>query len=206
MRLMRMLPFLALLSAALGAEIPLPAPRIEGGKPLMEALRLRRTIRDFSAKPLPPAVLSNLLWAAFGVNRADGGRTAPSAWNQQEIDIYVFTETGVFLFDAKPHQLRPVLSGDRRLWSGADEFARAAAVTLVLVADLAKAQKSEAKDRLYYSYAHTGYISQNVYLFCASEGLGTVAHDAADKSELARRLNLRPDQRVILSQAVGYPK
>jgi nitroreductase len=203
---MRMVALLALLGAAWGAELHLPPPRMDGGKPLMEALRLRRTVRDFSAKPLSPQVISDLLWAAFGVNRADGGRTAPSAWNQQEIDIYVFTEQGVFLFDAKPHRLSLVLTGDRREWTGADEFARDAPLTLVFVADLVKAEKSEAKDRLFYAYADAGYISQNVYLFCASEGFGTVVHDAADKAELARKMKLRPDQRIVLSQAVGYPK
>jgi nitroreductase len=206
MRVMRMVALWALLGAALGAELNLPAPRTQGGKPLMEALRLRRTVRDFSAKPLPPQVISDLLWAAFGLNRADGGRTAPSAWNQQEIDIYVFTQDGFFFFDAKPHRLLPLLSGDRRAWTGADEFARAAPLTLVFVADLVKAEKSEAEDRLFYAYADAGYISQNVYLFCASEGLGTVVHDAAEKAELARKMQLRPHQRILLSQAVGYPK
>jgi hypothetical protein len=165
---MRVVAVAALLTAAWAAEPRLPPPRMQGGKPLMEALRLRRTVREFSPKPLPAQALSDLLWAAFGVNRPSGGRTAPSAWDQREIDIYVFTGAGVFLFEAEPHRLRPLLGGDRREWTGADEFTRAAPVTLVFVADLLKAAKSEASDRLFYAYADAGYVSQNVYLFCAS--------------------------------------
>lgn len=203
---MRVFLILAVLGVAMAQDLTLPAPRRDGGKPLMQALSLRRTVRDFASRDLSPQLLSDLLWAAFGVNRPDGGRTAPSAWNQQEIDLYVFTRSGVSVYDAAHHRLRPVTRGDRRGWTGADAFIRSAPVTLVLVADLAKAGKSEAKDRVMYVYADAGYISQNVYLLCASEGLGTVVHDAADKADLAAKLSLRPDQRVVLSQAVGYPK
>jgi nitroreductase len=195
---------LAAAGAAFSADISLPKARAGGGKPLMQALALRRTVREFRAQALAPQQLSDLLWAAFGINRPDGKRTAPSAWNQQEIDLYVFTSAGVYLYEAKPHALKQVFEGDRRAWAG-KEFA-AAPVTIVYVADLARAQQSEAQDRVVYSALNTGHISQNVYLFCASEGLATVAHDAANKAELAQNLRLRPDQRILLSQAVGWPK
>jgi nitroreductase len=189
---------------AAAADLRLPPARMDGGRPLMQALKLRQTIRDFKNAPLAPQVLSDLLWAAFGINRPDGKRTAPSAWDQQEMDLYVFSADGIYLYDAKPHQLRGIMTGDRREWAGKD-FAQAP-ITIVFVADFARAGKSEPKDRLRYSALHTGFISQNVYLFCASEGLGTVVHDAADRPQLAKRLNLRADQQVILSQAVGWPK
>jgi nitroreductase len=201
---MRLFAGLLLAIAVSAADLKLPAPQTTGGRPLMEALNQRRTTREFRREELPPQVLSNLLWAAFGINRPEGKRTAPSAWNQQEIDLYVFTDAGVFLYDAKPHALRRVFEGDRREWAG-KEFA-SAPVTIVFIADFARAGQSEAKDRLFYSAVNTGYISQNVYLFCASEGLATVAHDAADKAAMAKRLNLRAGQFVILSQAVGYPR
>jgi nitroreductase len=203
---MRVLLLLTVLSVATAQDGKLPAPRKDGGKPLMQSLSLRRTVRDFSSRDISRQVLSDLLWAAFGVNRPDGGRTAPSAWNQQEIDLYVFTSSGVFVYEAAPHSLRLVSLGDRRGWTGPEAFILSAPVSLVFVADLARAGKSEAKDRLVYAYADAGYISQNVYLFCASEGLGTVVHDAADKAALAAKLSLRPDQRIVLSQAIGYPK
>jgi SagB-type dehydrogenase family enzyme len=201
---MRKLAVLLIAISAVAADITLPPPQMEGGLPLHQALKLRRTEREFRADPLTPQMLSNLLWAAFGINRPDGKRTAPSAWNQQEIDLYVFTAEGVYVYDAKAHALKQRAAGDRRAWTG-KEFA-AAPVSLVYVADFDKAGQSEAKDRLVYSALNTGYISQNVYLFCASAGLGTVAHDAANKDELAKHLNLRAGQRVILSQAVGRTK
>lgn len=194
-------------SAALAADIDLPAPQTEGGKPLMQALRLRRSSREFSPEKLSPQVMSNLLWAAFGVNRAHGGRTAPSAHNWQEIDIYVATAEGVFVYEPKPHRLRQVAAGDVRALAGTQDFVAKAPVNLVYAADLAKTGSGEgaADERAQWVAADAGFIGQNVYLFCASEGLATVVRAGVQRPEFAKAAKLRPEQRIILAQTVGYP-
>jgi len=196
------------LAASAGLEtIKLPPPETSGGKPLIDALRLRRSTRDFEPKPLPPRVLSNLLWAAFGINRPDaGGRTAPSAWNQQEIDIYVVMAEAAYLYRPAPHALEPVVAGDWRLLAGTDAFFRQAPVLLLYVADFARTPKTAEADRRYYAAAHAGFIGQNVYLYCASAGLGSVFADSVDKTAMAHKLGLRPEQHITFVQAVGYPK
>ena len=180
--------------------ISLPKPQTEGGKPLMQALNERKSGREFSSEKLPPQVFSNLLWAAWGVNRADGRRTAPSASNRQEIDVYVVTSDGVSLFDAKNHRLEPVAAGDFRAATGGQPFVSQAPLNLVYVADQAKTKSSDT------AYIDTGFISQNVYLYCASEGLSTVVRGSVDRAALAKVLKLRPDQLVTVAQTVGYPK
>ncbi len=196
----------ASLAAQQLAPIRLPAPRTDGGKPLMQALKNRHTSREFSPKKLSEQLLSDLLWAAFGVNRPQSGRrTAPSAWNQQEIDIYVFTSDGVWIYDAAAHLLKPVLPGDHRSETGTGAFAGQAPVSLVYVADYARTPKSRVELKPLYAAVLTGAIGQNVYLFCASEGLAAVIHDSTDDAALGARLGLRPDQQIILAQAVGYP-
>jgi SagB-type dehydrogenase family enzyme len=182
-------------------------PQTEGGMPLMQALSQRKTSREFSTKELPKQVLSNLLWAAFGINRPDSGkRTAPSAMNQQEIDIYVATAQALYLYDAKLHALQPVLTEDIRAKTGGQPFVKDAPVNLVYVADYAKMTRGSDEDRAFYSAADTGFISQNVYLFCASEGLATVVRGYVDRPTLAEAMKLRPDQKIILAQTVGYPE
>lgn len=185
--------------------IKLPAPQTEGGKPLMQALKERKSTRSFSSKELSSQVLSNLLWAAFGINRSDGRRTAPSAVNWQEIDIYVTTTQGCYLYNAKEHSLQPVVPGDIRAATGSQSFVAEAPVNLVYVADFSK-MSGQNEQKAITSGADTGFISQNVYLFCASEGLATVVRGMVDKEALAKALNLRPEQRVTLAQTVGYPK
>jgi SagB-type dehydrogenase family enzyme len=184
----------------------LPKPVMSGGKPLMEVLKNRRSERAFSAKKIEAQALSNLLWAAFGVNRAeDGKRTAPSAFNAREIEIYVATPEGLFLFDPEEHNLKTILKEDVREKMGGQANLKKAPVRLVYVADLSKLTKAKnEEDQLFYAAADTGYISQNVYLFCASEGLGTVVHAMAENEALASTMKLRPDQRIILAQSVGY--
>lgn len=195
------------LVASAQTVIKLPAPRMEGGMPLMQALKERQTIRSFSNKPLPKEVLSNLLWAAFGINRpAENKRTAPSAYDHQEIDLYVFTSEGIFIYDAKPNTLKGIMAGDMRAATGDAEFVRQAPVSLVFVADYARMTKPEASKKLFYAAIDTGFIGQNIYLFCASQSLGTVLHDSTDKPALAAKLGLRADQQIIIAQAVGYPE
>jgi len=187
--------------------IDLPKPQIDQGRPLMQVLKDRASSREFSAEKIPIQVLSNLLWAAFGVNRPDSGkRTAPSARNWQEIDIYVATAEGLYLFDANVHSLQHVMREDIRAMTGTQSFAKEAPVNLVYVADTSKIGGAKPEDRDIYAGADTGHISQNVYLYCASEGLATVIRGSIDRDTLAKVMKLRPDQKVILAQTVGYPK
>jgi len=188
-------------------SIPLAAPQMTGGKPLMQALKERATARAFSPEKLPDQTLSNLLWAAFGINRPDSSRrTAPSAQNWQEIDIYVVAADGVSLYDAKTHSLKPLAPEDIRALAGTQAFVKDAPVTLVFVADYARMGKATTEQKDFFAPADTGYISQNVYLFCASEGLATGVRANMDRPALTKALKLRPEQRIILAQSVGYPK
>ncbi|MGA3162997.1 MAG: SagB/ThcOx family dehydrogenase [Verrucomicrobiota bacterium] len=187
--------------------IQLPKPQMDGGKPLMQALKERKSTRSFSTEKLPDQVLGNMLWAAFGINRPESGhRTAPSAVNWQEIDIYVATADGLYLYDAKGHTLQPVLAEDIRAETGMQPFVKDAPVELVYVADYSRMGKRTDDQKDFYSAADTGFISENAYLFCASEGLATVVRGAVDKAALAKAMKLRPDQKIILAQTVGYPK
>ena len=186
--------------------IPLPKPQMEGGKPLMRALKDRQTSRSFSSEKLSKQILSNLLCAADGVNRPDGKRTAPSAVNWQEIDVYVAMADGLFLYDAKANALQPVLEKDIRETTGKQPFVKDAPLSLVFVADYAKMGDISDADKAMYSAADTGFISQNVYLFCASEGLATGVRGMIPREELAQAMKLRPDQKIVLAQGVGYPK
>ena len=186
--------------------IPLPAPQTEGGKPLMQTLKQRRTTRDLKPDKLPAQVLANLLWAGFGINRPEtGNRTAPSAMNSQEMDLYVALPEGLYLYEAKPHQLKPVLAKDLRAKTSGQAFATNAPVVLIYVADLPRLTKAKPEKREFYAGFDAGCISQNVYLYCASEGLATVVYEL-DRPPLAAAMQLRPEQKIILAQAVGYPK
>ena len=190
-------------------SIKLPDPQTDIGKPLMQVLKARSSSRKFSSEKLPLQVLSNLLWAAFGINRPDSGkRTAPSAVNWQEIDIYVASADGLYRYDAKSHGLDLILKEDIRAQTGVQSFVKKAPVNLVYVADFSKMAKPKVSedDKVLWSAADAGFIGQNVYLFCASEGLATVVRGWIDKPALAKTMKLTPDQRVILSQTVGYPK
>ena len=186
--------------------IKLPPPQTEGGKPLMQALKERKTTRAFSPEKLPDQVLSNLLWAACGVNRPDGRRTAPSAVNWQEIDVYVALAEGLYLYDPKGHTLQPVLADDLRAESGTQPFVKDAPVNLIFVADYARMRGASEADKVFYSAADTGFVSQNVYLFCASEGLATVVRGLVNRAALHETMKLRPEQKIILAQTVGYPE
>ena len=189
------------------APIPLPSPQTDGGMPLMRALSLRATSRAFSPEPLPLQTLSNLLWAAWGINRpAEGKRTAPSARNRQEIDLLVVRADGTFLYDAAANRLVPVAAGDHRAATGAQSFVKDAPVTLVLVADMTRMKGAEKDpEQLQMAWADAGYISQNIYLFCASEGLATGARAWVDRPALAKALGLKEHQVILLAQSVGKP-
>jgi nitroreductase len=200
-----------LVSAWLAAQelvpIQLPAAQTEGGKPLMQALKLRSTSRAFAPDPLPKQTLSNLLWAAWGINRPDAGkRTAPSARNWQETDLYVVMATGAYLYDASANVLKPIASGDLRALTGMQEFVKDAPMTLVFVADTSRMKGSQPDTQQAYAWGDAAFISQNVYLFCASEGLATGVRAMVDRPPLAKALKLGPNQIIAFAQCVGYPK
>jgi SagB-type dehydrogenase family enzyme len=186
--------------------LSLPPPRMEGGMPLMQALKQRQTRREILPRALEPQVLSDLLWAAFGINRPQNDhRTAPSAMNSQEIDVYVALATGVYLYEAKAHRLNPVAAGDHRMKTGGQDFVKTAPVALIYVADHSRMVKAKPEVKEPYSWNDAGYVSQNVYLYCASAGLATVVHELGNRAPLAEVLRLKPEQKLILAQAVGYP-
>jgi hypothetical protein len=199
--------------------IALVKPQADGGKSVLASLVERKTIRNIADKKLPPQVLSDLLWAAFGVNRKEGpgggtGRTAASASNSQEIDVYVAMADGVYLYDGVGHRLLPIVEGDLRakVGRGRRGSGATAPVRLIYVVDLAKFAKAkfqepglkDAEIQKAYYFVDTGLIAGNVYLFAASQGLAAWFHNC-DKPGLTKDLNLGPDQRVLFAQTVGYP-
>jgi SagB-type dehydrogenase family enzyme len=193
-------------TAAASEIIRLPAPRTEGGMPLMLALKARHSSREFSDKSLSLQLLSDLLWAANGVNRPESGkRTAPSAKNMREILVYVTLADGTYLFDPDAHTLRRVVARDLRALAGSQSFVATAPLNLVYVADLSRMDVGDDDKRL-YSAADTGFIAQNVYLYCASAGLATVVRAYVDRQAFAAAVGLPPHQQVMLAQTVGYPK
>jgi len=188
-------------------QIKLPTPQMSGGMPLMQALKERKSTREFSPKQLPAQVLSNMLWAAFGINRPETGRrTAPSSTNYQDIDIYVAAADGLYLYDAKAHALKLVVSDDIRSLTGTQDFVKEASVNLVYVSDFSRLGDSPEDWKYRTARLDTGFISQNVYLFCASEGLATVVRGRVDIPALSKAMKLRPDQKITLAQSVGYLK
>lgn len=205
-----LLPVLLLGAAVYAQEskpIELPKPDTTGGKPLMQALKERQSNREFRPDSLPLPVLSNLLWAACGVNRAESGkRTAPSAMNWQEIDVYVATANGLYLYKPQKHLLETVLAEDIREKTGMQPFVKEAPVNLIYVADYARITHGSDTNRIIFSSADAAFIAQNVYLFCASEGLATVVRGSVDHTVLSKTMKLRPDQHIVLAQTIGYPK
>jgi nitroreductase len=199
--------FVASVASVHGQElIKLPAPKMEGGMPLMQALKERQSGREFSSEKLPMETLSNLMWAAWGINRPDGHRTAPSARNMQEIDVYVAMSDGLFLYEPKQHQLQRILAEDIRAATGTNPYVKDAAVNLVYVADPARGNLKDPIAIEFYTGADTAFLAQNVYLFCASEKLEVVVRGSIDRPALAKIMKLRPDQKITLAQSVGYPK
>jgi SagB-type dehydrogenase family enzyme len=188
------------------ATIRLPPPETAGGMPLMQALQARHSTREFAGRALPPQELSNLLWAANGVNRPQTGqRTAPTAHDWREIDVYVTTADGAYRYDPSSHTLIKVAAGDLRPLAGVQDFVATVPVNLVYVADLERMSGAGAEDKAFYSAADAGFIAQNVYLYCASAGLAVVVRGLIDRDALGAALGLGPHQRIILAQSVGYP-
>ena len=180
-------------------DIQLPAPVRTGGKPLMDALNERQSNRDFSDKELSMQTLSNLLWAAYGFNREDK-RTVPSSQNRQEIDLYVFLKSGVYFYDAKNQKLILKVQGDNHAKTGSQDFVPVAPLHIVSVGNLDKASNRDA------ALTDCGFIAQNVYLYCASEGLIAVVRGSVNKNAVHELLGLSDQQEVLLAQTVGYKK
>jgi SagB-type dehydrogenase family enzyme len=174
--------------------------------PLLDALAARATSRAFAETPLPLQTLSDLLWAANGVNRPSSGkRTAPTARDWREIDVYVTLPQGLYRFDPSAHRLVPLVARDLRALTGKQDFVAAAPVTLVFVADFARMKDAAPADKPTYAYADAAFVSQNVYLFCASAGLATGVRAHVDRAALHAAMGLGPDEHVIFAQSVGYP-
>ncbi len=178
-------------------DVQLPTPVRSGGKPLMDALNQRHSTRTFQDKELSLQQLSDLLWAANGFNRADK-RTAPTANNRQELELYVTTSKSLYFYDARNHLLKEVKKGDFRAETGTQDFVAIVPLNLIFVADMQKASSRE------YAYIGCGFVSQNIYLYAVSEGLGTVVRGSFDKERLHSLLELKPSQEVLLTQSVGY--
>ena len=185
--------------------VALPSPRNEGGMPILTALKLRHSTREYSDRAVPVQTLSELLWAAFGINRPNGDRTAPYWRHAMVIDIYAVMAAGVWLYEPKAHALLPHLQGDFRTHTGLQDFVARAALELVYVAHGERMTDISPEDRRLYASVDAGFIGQNVYLFCASEGLATVFRGSVDYQKLARILKLPDQQFVTFAQTVGYP-
>lgn len=210
---MKTISLLALLlwSASLTAQdlkpVALPPPQTDIGRPLMQVLKDRQTIREMRAEKVSLQHLSNLLYAGFGINRpAITHRTAPSAMNSQEIDIYIASADGVYLYDAAGNQLKTILDQDIRLKTGSGPFMTNAALSIVFVADYSRLTKAKPEDKPFYAAIDTGFISENIYLYCASEGLASVVHMAGDTANLSKSMKLKPEQKIVIAQAIGWPK
>jgi nitroreductase len=187
--------------------VQLPDPKLDQSKPLMQAIKDRKTTREYSPENLTTQTLSNLLWAAWGINRPDSGRrTAPSAKNWQEIEVYVATTTGMYLYDPKGNALVPIVTGDIRSLTYTQAPFKEAPIHLVYIADLEKMGEGEEGSKLVLAAMDTGFVAENVYLYCASEGLATAYRVSIDKPKLAEAIKLRPTQRIMGAQSIGLPK
>jgi nitroreductase len=185
----------------------LPSRSLSGGMPLMSALSRRQSQREFAPDPLPDQTLSNLLWSAGGINRHElGGRTAPSAMNAQEVLLYVAMPQGLFLYQPAPHSLLLTVASDVRRVTGNQDFVDTAPLDLVFVADHSRMKKVPAAQRQSYAFATAGAMAQNVYLYCASEGLATVIRAWFDRDALSLAMGLDSDHQLLLSQTVGSVK
>ncbi len=202
--------------------IKLIEPNLERDGSLADALRARRTMREFSDEALSPQTLSDLLWAACGINRLNGpfgvaGRTAASASNSQEVDVYVALSEGTYLYEPAPHRLVPIAAGDLRpfaLGSRQGAGGSDAPVRLIYVADIGKLEHTAGFDepglhepevQKSYCYVDTGLIAGNVYLFAASRGLAAWFHNC-DRAALSEKLGLGASKRPLFAQTVGHPK
>jgi SagB-type dehydrogenase family enzyme len=188
-------------------KIKLSLPNKEGGKPLMQTLNERHSSREYTDKALTDQQLSDLLWAAYGINRPEEGkRTAPSARNRQEIDLYITTPTGAYIYDAVNHSLIELTKKDIRAETGNQEYSKTAAVNILYVLNKDKAADKDEDKAMICACLTSGAIMQNVYLYCASENLGCVLRGFSDTETLKTALKLNDRQKIVTSQSVGVMK
>lgn len=197
--------------STVAAQVPetinLPAPMFEKNKPLMQALQERKSGREYADRQITPQDMSNMLWAANGINRPNGNRTSPSARNKQDIDVYVVLKEGAYLYDPKKNQLTLVAAGDFRKNTGMQPYVTTAPANLVYVSDIAKFDfLKEREEAVLTGAIDAGHCSQNVYLYAASAGLSAVVRTSIDGKKMGEILKLRPQQVVIMAHTVGYPK
>ena len=195
-------------TVALGSDnIRLPRPKAEFAGELIQALRNRKSCREFRPDPIQDEILATLLWAAYGINRPGSGmRTAPSAYNNQETDIYAATAQGLFKYNPQAHSLLPLLNHDVRDQTGFQDFTATAPLNLIYVADHSRMLDVPENKREIYAAAATGCIGQNVYLYCASQSLGTVLRGWVDRTDLRKTMGLGPSEHITFTQSVGYPR
>lgn len=193
-------------NAQTDGNIKLPAPITSGGQPIMEALKNRSSNREFSSKELSLQQLSDLLWAADGINRPESGkRTAPTARNWLDMDLYVVTHQGIYLYQPTDFVLKLIKSGDYMKETGNQGFVNEAPLNIIIVSNTAKMENVIPANILLYAGIHGGSISQNIYLYCASQGLNTVTRRLVDVDALAKIMGLSPTQIIVLAQTVGFP-
>lgn len=198
--------FISITNISLAQDlIKLPEPDKKGGIPLMQAINERQSGRNFIDKDLTQQQLSDLLWAAYGINRPESGKhTIPTSRNRQDIEVYITTSNGVFFYHPEDHALMPISDLDKRELSGVQDFVKVAAVNLIYVSDFDKLGNSSDDIKTMTAATHCGFIGQNVYLYCASEGLISVFRAMIDKDKAAELLKLESNKHVIYSQSVGY--
>jgi len=187
-------------------SVYLPSPRKSGGMPLISALQCRHSTREYSDRPILQELLSDLLWAAFGINRSSGDRTAPYWRHVMVIDLYLALAQGVWIYEPNEHTLRLHLPDDIRRRTGHQDFVATAPLNLIYVAHGERMTDISPEERRLYASVDSGFIGQNVYLFCASEGLATVFRGAVDYAKLGRTLGLPSQQFVTFAQTIGYPR
>lgn len=201
---------LVLSAAAFAADkvIKLPKPNLNRSGAVMKALSERQSTREYASKALSLADLSDLLWAANGINRNDSGkRTAPSAMNKQDVDVYVVLPEGTYLYDAKKHQLNQVAEGDHRgAVAGGQAFVKTAPVSLVLVSDISRFGDAKSARNQLMGAMDAGIVSQNISLFCSSANLATVPRASMDFDQLKKVLKLKETQMPMMNHPVGYFK
>ncbi len=187
--------------------IQLPAPSEVGGKPLMQCLKERQSSRNFDNVDLPLSVISDLLWAANGINRPESGKlTVPTALNKQNMELYLVNDSGIWFYNAKELTISLINKGNYMSYTGKQDFVDKATVNIIIVADMDKLGKMETEDKLLYSGIHAGAIIQNIYLFCASSDLNTVTRRSFDSEKLSAAMFLPVHKTIILCQSVGKTK
>ena len=200
--------FISVATFAADKVIRLPKPNLNRNSEVMEALANRHSTREYAAKALTFTDLSDLLWASNGINRPEEGkRTAPSAMNKQDVDVYVVLPEGTYLYDAKAHQLNLVAEGDHRgAVAGGQAFVKSAPVSLLLVSDLFRLGDAKNTHTQLMGAVDAGIVSQNISIFCSAAKLATVPRASMDTAKLKSVLKLTDTQLPLMNHPVGYHK